>query len=104
MRIAASEDVTQLLHRVVEVHLRGVLAAVGELGDLLERQIVEHAQLEHELLLRRQLRDRGAQAQRRPAPAASLRGATGARRLSASLGDLGSAARAGDRAATTARS
>src|SRR5262249_8559091 len=57
-RIATSDDVTQLLHRVVEVDLRRVLRALGELGDLSKRQIVVHAQLEHELLLRRQLRDR----------------------------------------------
>src|SRR5262249_32345843 len=56
-----SEDVTQALHRVVEVDLGGVLAAIGQLRDLLERQVVEHAELEHELLLRRQLLDRAAQ-------------------------------------------
>src|SRR5688500_18521966 len=60
-RIGTPEDLAQPLHRVVEVHLRRILGAVRELGHLFEREIVEHAQLEDELLLRGQLDDRRAQ-------------------------------------------
>jgi hypothetical protein len=53
------EQRLQLLHRVVEVHLRGVLAATGDARDVAKGQLLRDAELEDEALLGRQIVEGG---------------------------------------------